>query len=164
MRERLKAHRSGMLEAVDSEPVLPAGRRQEIDARLAAVRARLETLRQRDRGWESRKRPAATPEERLAAAKRHAAEAHAAAAEVLASSAEAFRHAAQAHERAAGIHEQTAVKGIGDVPEHQRQAAHHRAAAAADWQRAERAQSLISDHARTRPAPPPDEPPDGMPA
>ena len=66
--------------------------------------------------------------------------------QVLASSAEAFRKAAEAHERAASMHDKKAAAGIGDVIGHERQATFHRAAATADWQRAERAQSLLSDH------------------
>ena len=91
---------------------------------------------------------AATPRERVAAAQRHAAEAAAAAAQMLASSAEAFRNAAEAHERAASRHERTAASGIGDVRGHERQAALHRAAAAADLQRAERVRLLIAKHER----------------
>lgn len=149
-----------MLGDVDSEPELPLNRRQEIDTRLDAVRARLKTLR--ERGLEVGNSRGATPSERLAAARRYAVEAHAAVAEVLASSAEAFRHAAEAHERAASLHDTTAANGIGDVLEHQRQAALHRAAAAADRQRAERSQALISDHEQAGLAPGSDEPRDGV--
>lgn len=140
-----------MLGSMDSQPAPPPSRQQEIDARLDAVRARLKTLRERNP--DPRNHWATTPSERLALAQRHAAEAHAAATEVLASSAEAFRHAAEAHDRAASMHERTAAKGIGDVPGHQRQAALHRAAAAADRHRAERVQSLLTDHEREQPAP-----------
>jgi len=149
-----------MLGGVDSEPRPPPSRRREIDTRLNAVRARLKELRARDlnpiKDWN------ATPSERVAAAQRHAAEAHAAAVQVMASSAEAFRHAAEAHERAAGMHERTAAAGIGDVLGHERQAALHWAAAAADRERAERAQSLLSDHERAWPAAISDEPRDGV--
>jgi len=145
---------------VDSEPAPAPGRRQEIDTRLDAVRARLKTLRERDR--DHSRRWATTPSERVAAARRHAAEAQAAAAEVLASSAEAFRHAAEAHERAASMHERTAAAGIGDVRGHQQQAEVHRAAAVADRQRAERVQSLLSDHEQARPTSGSDEPRDGV--
>ena len=140
-----------MLGSVNSEPGPLPGRRREIDTRLDAVRARLQVLRDRDvfvgTMWTT------SPRERVAAAKRYAAEAHAAATRVLASSAEAFRNAAEAHERAASMHERTAAGGIGDVHGHERQAALHRAAAAADRQRAERAQALISDHEQAGPAP-----------
>ena len=132
-----------MLEGVDSEPGLPPGRRREIDTRLDAVRARLKKLRERD--WDAVTSRTAAPGERLEAAQRHAAEAHAAAAKMLASSAEAFRRAAEAHERVAGVHERAAAAGIGDVGRHERQAVLHRAAAAADRQRAERTQSLVSE-------------------
>jgi hypothetical protein len=80
----------------------------------------------------------------LEAAQRHAAEAHAAALHVLAASVSAFRRAAEAHERVASANDKAAAAGIGDVAQHERQAALHRAAAAADWQRAERAQSVLS--------------------
>jgi hypothetical protein len=66
----------------------------------------------------------------------------------MAAGVEAFRHAAEAHDRAASMHEGTAAKGTGDVPGHERQAALHRAAAAADRLRAERAQLLLSNHER----------------
>lgn len=83
--------------------------------------------------------------ERLEAAQWHEAEAYAAAALVLASSAEAFRRAAEAHERVASLHKRAAASGMGDVRQHERQAVLHRAAAAADWQRAERARSVLSE-------------------
>ena len=149
-----------MLGGVDSEPRPRPGRRQEIDDRLDAVRARLEELRDRRRAA-NKSRAAAS--ERLEAAQRHAAEAHAAAAQVLASGVEAFRHAAEAHERAASLHERAAASGIGDVGEHERQAAFQRVAAAEDWRRAERAQSLISEPERPGPASVSDEPGDGSP-
>ena len=127
---------------------------------LDAVRARLKELEERDpeagKGW------AAPPSERVEAAQRHAAEAHAAAVLVLASSAEAFRHAAAAHERAARAHEKTAAAGIGDVIGHEQQASLHRAAAAADRQRAERAQSLLSESERTWPGAVVDKPGEGV--
>jgi len=97
----------------------------------------------------------------LEAAWRHAAEAHAAAVKMLASSAEAFRRAADAHERVASVHERAAASGIGDVRMRERQAALHRAAAAADRQRAERALSLLPEPGRAGPAAVFDEPPDG---
>ena len=130
-----------MLGGVDSEPA-PPGRRQEIDTRLDAVRARLKKLRERevDADWSQ----AASRFERLEAAARHAAEAQAFAVQVLASSVAAFRRAAEAHEGAASAHDTAAASGIGDVLAHERQATSHRIAAAADRQRAERAQSLIS--------------------
>lgn len=149
---------SGMLGGVDSEPGPPPGRRQEIDERLDAIRDRLRQLRERD--WDAVKRQAGVPSERLAAAGRYAAEARAAAVQVLAASVEAFRRAAEAHERVIGVHQRAAAAGIGDVPGHERQAALHRAAAAADWQRAERTQSLLLELDRAGLAPVPDEPRD----
>ena len=148
-----------MLGGVDSERGSPPDRRREIDARLDAVRARLKRLRERD--WEAVKSRAAPTSERLEAAQRYAAEAYAAAVQVLAASAEAFRRAAEAHERVANLHERAAASGIGDVRMRERQAALHRAAAAADRQRAERALSLLPEPGRAGPAAVFDEPPDG---
>jgi hypothetical protein len=139
-----------MLAGTGGEPRPRWNRRREIDARLDAVRARLKELRERD--LDAGKDWAASPSERVETAQRHAAEAHAAAVLVLASSVEAFLHAAEAHERAARAHEKTAAAGIGDVMGHERQATLHRAAAAADRQRAERTQSLLSEFQRTWPA------------
>ena len=144
------SRRAGMLEDVDIEPGLPVDRRQEIDARLDAVRVRLKTLR--ERGSDVGNSGAATSGERLAAAQRYAAEAHAAAMEVLAASTEAFRNAAKAHERTASMHERAAAAGIGDVRGHERQAAVHWAGAAADRQRAERARQALSGLDRPGPA------------
>ena len=144
------AGRPGLPGDIDSKPPVPPGRRREIDIRLAAIRARLEMLRGRDRY--AGRNQAATASDRLEAAQRHAAEARVAAAQVLASSAEAFRNAAEAHERVASVHDRTAAAGIGDKRGHQWQAARHRAAAATDRQRAERAQSRLSDHGRAGPA------------
>jgi hypothetical protein len=149
-----------MLGGVNSEPGPLPDRRRDIDTRLDAVRARLQVLRERDLFGGTRW--TTSPSDRVAAAKRYAAEAHAAATRVLASSAEAFRNAAAAHERAASMHERTAAGGIGDVQGHERQAALHRAAAAADWQRAERVQSLLSDYEQVGLAPVSDEPRDGL--
>jgi len=148
-----------MLGGVDSEPA-PPGRRQEIDTRLDAVRARLKKLRERDvhADWSR----AASRFERLEAAARHAAEAQAFAAQVLAYSVEAFRRAAEAHEGAASAHDKAAMAGIGDVLVHERQATSHRIAAAADRQRAERAQSLMSVSEQAGPGAVGDEPGDGL--
>ncbi len=124
--------------------------------------ARLKTLRDRDTGWADIRSRFASPGDRLEAARRYAAEAHVAAADVLAASAEAFRNAAEAHERVASVHEKAAAAGIGDVPMHEQQATLHRTAAAADWQRAQRALSLLSDFERAGPSPASDEPGDGV--
>jgi len=128
-----------MLEVVNSEPGALPDRRRDIDTRLDAVRARLQVLRERDVFGSTRW--TTSPRERVAAAKRYAAE---------------------AHERAASMHERTAAGGIGDVHGHERQAALHRAAAAADWQRAERVQSLLSDNEQVGRAPVSDEARDGL--
>jgi hypothetical protein len=149
-----------MLEGVDSEPGFRPGRRRELDNRLDAVRARLEELGERRRGADM---VVAGVSKRVEAARRHAAEAHASATHVLASGVEAFRRAAEAHERAASLHEKAAASGIGDVRAHQQQAALQRAAAAADWQRAERAQSVLSKPEWAAPPPVPDQPGDGSP-
>lgn len=133
---------SGMLVSVNSRPWLPLDRQREIDTRLVSIRARLKELRERDRDAITNR--AASANERLDEAQRHAARAYAAAASALMSSAEAFRTAAQAHERVASVHERmAAATGIDDAREHEWQAARHRAAATADWQRAERAQALL---------------------
>jgi len=130
-----------MLGGVNSETGLPPRRQQEIDARLDAVRARLQELGERDKVTA---RDLVAFAQRLESARRHATEAHAAAELALVSSAEAFRRAAATHERVARVHERTAASGIGDVGEHERQAAFHRAATAAEQQRAEHAESLLS--------------------
>ena len=147
-----------MLRGVDSEPGPPPGRRQHYGTRLDAVRARLKELGERD---PDAARDLAAASERLEVAVRHAAAAHAFAVQVLSSSAEAFREAAEAHEHAARVHDRTAAAGIGDVLGHERQATLHRAAAAADWQRAERAQSLLSESEQAGPADVCDEPREG---
>jgi len=149
-----------MLTGVDSEPGPLPVRRREIDARLDALRARLKELRERD--WDAIRSRTAAPGDRLEAAQRHAAEAAASAVQVLAASAEAFGNAAEAHERVAGLHDRSATAGIGDVDMHERQAALHRAAAAADRQRAERALSLLPGPEWAGSADASDEPGDGM--
>jgi len=149
-----------MLGGVDSEPGPLPDRRREIDARLDAIRVRLRELRARD--WDAVRSRTADLGDRLEAAQRYAAEAHAAAVEVLASSAEAFRKAAEAHERVAIVHERAAAAGIGDVGKHDRQAALHRSAAAADRRRADRAQSALTDLDRAEPVAACGEPGDGV--
>jgi ANTAR domain-containing protein len=152
--------RTDMLGGANSEPGPPPGRRQaEINTRLDAVRARLKELRERNSGAV---RDRGVARNRVEEARRRAAKAHAVAMEVLASGVEAFRHAAEAHERAASMHERVAGLGIGDVGAHERQAAQHRAAAAADWQRAERTQSFLSEPDQAGPAAVSDEPGDGV--
>jgi hypothetical protein len=75
-----------------------------------------------------------------------------------------MRRRAEAHERAASSHERTAAAGIGVVPkhEHERQAALHRDAAAADREQAEDARSLLSEAERAGTAAVFDEPGDGV--
>jgi chromosome segregation ATPase len=149
-----------MLGSVDNEPGSWPARRQEIDDRLSALRARLAELAERRRPAQSAQVAAS---ERLDAAKRHSDEAHAAAAQALASGLEAFRHAAEAHERAASMHERAAAAGVGNVGGHERQAAFQRAAAAEDWRRAERAQSVLPGPERAGRASVSGEPGDGSP-
>jgi hypothetical protein len=149
-----------MLAGVDSEPGSRPGRQQEIDARLEVLRVRLKELRERD--WDAVRSRAAAPSDRLEAAQRHAAQAAAAAAQLLTASAEAFGNTARAHERVAIVHDRAAAAGIGDVRMHEEQAALHRAAAAADRQRAERVLSLLSDPEQAEPADVCDEPGDGV--
>jgi hypothetical protein len=75
-----------------------------------------------------------------------------------------MRRRAETHERAARSHEWTAAAGIGVVPkhEHERQAALHRDAAAADRERAEGARSLLPEVDRAEPAAVSDEAGDGV--
>lgn len=75
-----------------------------------------------------------------------------------------MRRRAEAHERAASSHERTAAAGVGVVHkhEHERQAALHRDAAAADRERAEGARSLLGEVDPAGPAGASDEAGDGM--
>lgn len=121
------------------KPESGESRREEIEQRLAAIRTRMDELkavRQDDAS------PAAVST-RIDSAERRAAASQAAAQRAIAASIRAFRRAAEAHEHAALQYERAAAAGFGDKKEHQRQAARHRAAAAVDIQRAERAQSLL---------------------
>jgi hypothetical protein len=145
-----------MLEDMDSDPGPQPGRQRDVGTRLDAVRARRKELRERDRATVTE--PADTPSERLEVAQRHAAEALAAATVAVASSAEVLRRVADAHERVASVRERAAVAGIGDTLQHEQQAAFHREAAAADRQRAERAESLLAEAERPERAQPADEP------
>ena len=111
---------------VDNEAGSPPSRQRQIVVRLDAVRGRLQELRDRD----AAKNLAATTE-RVEAANRHAAEAHA---------------------RVASMHRRAGGEGTGDVRKHERQAALHRAAAAAARQRAEHAESLLSEPRQAGPA------------
>jgi hypothetical protein len=78
--------------------------------------------------------------------------------------AEAHERAASSHERAASSHQQIAAAGVGVVHthEHQRQAALHRDAAAADREQAEDARSLLPEVERAGPADVSDEAGDGV--
>ena len=113
-------------------------RAEDIRRRLAAIRTRMGELRATRHDDAS---PAAAGE-RMASAQRQAATSQAAAEQATAASIRAFGRAAEAHEHAARQHERAAAAGLGDKDQHERQAAIHRAAAAADTQRA--------DHARSR--------------
>jgi hypothetical protein len=128
---------------MDSAPGPSLDRQREIDARLVAIRIRLKKLNERHKytvtNW------AASASERLDGAQRHAAQAQAAATSALTSTVHAFRAAARAHERVASVHQRMAASGIGDVIEQERLAALHQAAAQADWRRAERSESLLSE-------------------
>lgn len=128
---------------VGNEPESGGSRGEEIRQRISAVRARIDELHRGDA-------PGKAPSERLAAAQRHMAASRAAAERAVAASIHAFRRAAEAHERAAIKHEQAAATGAGDKDEHERRAAVHRAAAAASMQRAEHAQSQLSDEQADR--------------
>ena len=128
---------------VGNEPESGGSRGEEIRQRISAVRARIDELNQGDAAGKA-------ASERLAAAQRHMAASQAAAERAIAASIRAFRRAAEAHQRAAIKHEQAAAAGSGDKDEHMRQAAIHRAAAAANLQRAERAQSQLPDEQADR--------------
>jgi len=119
-------------------------RREQIRQRIDAIHARIKKLqakRQDDADL-------ATVRERLTSAQRQMAASRAAARTAITNSLRAFRKAAEARERAALQHERVAAAGRGDKDQHGRQAASHRAAAAAATQRAERARSLLSDEER----------------
>jgi len=131
---------------VEREPKLQPARGYELGRRLEAIGVRIKELkegRQGDAGPDTGGGPAAS-RGRLAAAQRHVLASQAAAERAAASCVSAFRRAADAHERLAIQHARSAASGLGDVAEHQRRAASHRAAADTDRQRAEQAQSLIS--------------------
>lgn len=81
----------------------------------------------------------ATFSERLASSQRYKAASQAAAEQAIAASVRAFLRSAEAHMQAALQHERSAAAGYGDQDQHERQAKAHRAAAAADLQRAQRA-------------------------
>lgn len=121
-------------------------RRHQIAERLAAIRARINDLQQ---PWESRL--AAASVDHLVQAKHHAADSKAAAQQALASSIQCLLQAAQAHERCSISHERLAAAPNSNEEQHRQRAVRHRAAAAADRQRAETAQSLLSSRAGNRP-------------
>jgi hypothetical protein len=133
--------RWGHAGSVDNEPQAPQSRRETARRRLDAIHTRIGELQASGQGDAS---PAAI-RERLTSAQRHLAAAQAAAERAIAASVRAFRRAAEAHEHAAIQHARAAAAGFGDKDEHERHAAIHRAAAVADRQRAERAQSLLGD-------------------
>jgi hypothetical protein len=123
-------------------------RREQIRQRIDAIHARIKKLqakRQDDADL-------ATVRERLTSAQRQMAASRAAARTAITNSLRAFRKAAEAHERATLQHERVAAAGRGDKDQHERQAASHRAAAAAATQRAERARSLLSEASLINPA------------
>jgi hypothetical protein len=126
---------------VETEPEAGGNRREEIRQGLGAIRARIDELRAEQQGEVT---PAAL-RERIASAQRQLAASLAAADQAVAASVRAFRRAAEAHEQAGLQHERASAAGFGDRDQHERQAAIHRAAAVADTQRAERAESLLRD-------------------
>jgi hypothetical protein len=141
-----EAAQSGHSGSVDDKLASGARRREEIEQRLAAIRTRmdeLKTVRPDDAS------PAAVTE-RIASAQRQAAASQAAAEQAIAASIRAFRRSAEAHEQTALQYERAAAAGFGDKDQHERQAARHRAAAATDTQRAERARSLLRDEEARR--------------
>lgn len=138
-RAQLTRPPTGHASVVESQSRRRETRRREIGGRIAAIRERIGELQlaQRDNRY-----PVSSGEH-LADAQHHAAISEATAQQALAASIEALVHAAQAHERAAIRHEQTAAAAGGDREQHDKRAAFHRAAAAADRQRAETAQSIL---------------------
>jgi hypothetical protein len=132
----------GHASVVESQSQHRETRRQEIADRIAAIRTRIDELQQAQR----EDRHPVSSSEQFGQAEHHAAISEATAQQALDAGIEAFLHAAQAHERAAIQHEYTAAAGSGDAGQHHERAAFHRAAAAADRQRAETAQSLIPGH------------------
>jgi hypothetical protein len=121
-------------------------RRREIADRLAAIRARLNDLQQ-----PRESRLAATSMDQVGQARHHAVDSEAAAQRALASSIRGLLQAAQAHERCSMSYERLAAARDSNEEQYRQWAARHRAAAAADRQRAERAQSLLSGRAGNRP-------------
>jgi len=138
---RGKAARSRHAGSVDDKPGAGESRREEIGQRLAAIGTRMDELKAVRPDDAS---PAAVGE-RLVSAQRQAAASQAAAERAVAASVRAFRRAAEAHEHAALQYERAAAAGFGDQGQHERLAARHRAAAAADARRAEHAQAFLRD-------------------
>jgi hypothetical protein len=108
--------------------------------RIAAIRMRIDGLQLAQRV----NRPPVSSGEQFAEAQHRAAASEATAQLAVAASIEAFLRAAEAHERVAIRHEASAAAGSGDEERHHQRVAFHRAAAAADRQRAETAQSLLA--------------------
>lgn len=129
----------------------PEGREtrcQEIGDRLPAIRVRIDDLQQ---PRESRAATGST--ELLVEAQDHAAASEAAAYRALARSIEGLLRAAETHERCATSHERLAMSLDSNEEYHRQQARTHRAAAAADRQRAETARSLLPGRAGKGPRP-----------
>jgi hypothetical protein len=126
---------------MDSEPDALATRRGNIGRRLDAIRERLGELAAERQSGSGQ----ATPGERLIAAYRHAAVSQAAAEAAIASSMAAFSRAAEAHDHLAALYERLAAAGSYARGSYLEQAESHRAAATADRERANRAQSLLAD-------------------
>lgn len=120
------------------EPETRATRHAQLGRRLDAIRTRLQELAQDHPATPGRR----FPDGREAIAQRHAAISQTAADQALASSVNAFHRAAEAHDRLADLYDRSA-SGPGGADRHQQRVAFHRAAAAADRQRAGQAQSLV---------------------
>ena len=123
-----------------NNPETPATRRDQIGRRIDAIGTRIEELKEQRHAGPSR----GAGSNRLAAAQRHAAQSQAAAEQAITSSINAFRRAAETHDILAAAYERLAAAGGDDAQLQQQLAGRHRAAATADRQRAERAQSILS--------------------
>lgn len=130
---------------MEPAPESRGSRREEIRQRLEAIHTRLKELRAKRQEDSQDDAAPAVFSERLASSQRYKAASQAAAEQAAAASARAFLRSAEAHQQAALQHERSAAAGYGDQDQHERQAATHRAAAVADLQRAERADSGLQE-------------------
>lgn len=123
-------------DVMGGEPETPARRRGQISVRLDEIRARIREL------GDGPHAGADSAADRLIAAQRSAAVSLAAAEQAFAASIDAFRRAAEAHNHLATMYERSIRPG--NAGENSQLAAFHRAAAAADSDRADRAQACLA--------------------